>query len=62
MSEVIIKHSVHFIKETKDEAIQLAQMMGGGEVHELCITKKDFAMPDKPVGYLVLPLNTLIKE
>lgn len=44
-----------FIKATREEALLLADAMGGGEIHALHIMKG--LMPaDRPVGYLVQPL------
>ena len=55
--KVEINEIVTFIKATREEALALAYDIGGGEVHALHI-QRGFGMPtEKPVGYLVLPLE-----
>lgn len=54
---VEINEVVTFIKATREEAVALAYDIGGGEVHALHI-QRGFGTPaEKPVGYLVMPLE-----
>ena len=55
--KVEINEVVTFVKATREEALALAYDIGGGEVHALHI-QRGFSMPaEKPVGYLVRPLE-----
>ena len=50
----MIKESVVWIEQTREQAITLANDIGGdAEVHALHIRKGTFEMAHKPVGYLV---------
>jgi len=50
----MIKESVVWIEQTREQAITLANDIGGdAEVHALVIRKGTFEMAHKPVGYLV---------
>jgi hypothetical protein len=53
--ETKIVDFVTFIKSTREEAVLLADEMGGAEVHALHIMK-GFMPSEIPVGYLVQPL------
>ena len=50
----MIKESVVWIEQTREQAITLANDIGyDAEVHALVIRKSTFEMAHKPVGYLV---------
>jgi len=50
----MIKESVVWIEQTREQAITLANDIGGdAEVHALVIRKNTFGMAHTPVGYLV---------
>lgn len=52
--ETKIVDVVTFIKATREEAVLLADAMGGAEIHALHIMK-GFMPSEIPVGYLVQP-------
>jgi|LakMenEpi03Aug12_release.lakeMendotaPanAssembly.Ray.scaffolds.fasta_scaffold1484763_2 hypothetical protein len=53
--ETKIVDFVTFIKATREEAVLLADEMGGAEIHALHLMK-GFIPAEIPVGYLVQPL------
>ena len=55
--KVEINEVVTFIQATREEAIGLAYDIGGGNVHALHIQRGFNRPAEKPVGYLVLPLE-----